>query len=83
MNRLKIYRNKIDKIDRRTVKLLSLRFKLIKKITLYKQRNKLKIIDVKRESQVINNLKKYSKQHQKIVITIFKKIIYYSRRLQK
>ena len=59
MNKLNYYRKKIDLIDKKIVELLLLRFKLIKQLSNYKQKNKFKIVDKKREIQVINNIKKY------------------------
>ena len=83
MGSLKYYRSKIDNIDKKISKLLLLRFNLAKKISKYKKSNKIKIIDRKRELQVIKNIKKHSKRHEKFMKNIFKSIISYSRRLQK
>ena len=83
MDKLKHYREKIDLIDRSIVKLLLLRFKLIKQIGSYKKANNIKITDKKRESNILNNIKKYSdKQNEKFIAHIFKKIINYSKRMQ-
>ena len=65
-------------IDRNTVKLLLFRFKIVKQISRYKKINKIKIIDKKRELQVISNIK----IHQKFVTNIFKNIINYSKKVQ-
>ena len=78
------YRKKIDAIDKNIVKLLLKRFDLIKQIGDYKRRNKIKLIDKKRELEVINNIKKYSnKENKKFIISIFKNIINYSKKIQK
>jgi len=83
MNNLKHYRKKIDLIDRNIVKLLLLRFKLVKQIANYKRKNKIKVTDKKREYKIINNIKKYSdKQHKKFITDIFKRLIDYSKRMQ-
>ena len=83
MNNLKYYREKIDAIDKNIVKLLLLRFYLAVKIVKYKKINKIKITDKKREQQVINNIKKFSKNsHQEFIIKIFKNIIQYSKMMQ-
>ena len=84
MNKLKDYRKKIDFIDKKIAKLLSLRFNLAKQIASYKKKNKIKITDKKRELRVINNIKKYSnKKYQKFIIGIFKSIINHSKKIQK
>ena len=77
------YRKKIDAIDKNIVKLLLKRFDLAKRIGNYKRKNKIKIIDKKRELQVIKNIKTQSKLHQKFMINIFKNIINYSKKIQK
>ena len=83
MNKLIIYRKKINKIDKCIVKLLLLRFKLVIKISNYKKINRIKIIDKERELQVLNNIKKYSnKKYQKFMINLFKNIINYSKKIQ-
>ena len=84
MNGLKYYRGKIDDIDKKIVKLLTSRLNLVRGISKFKKANKIKVVDKKRESQVIGNIKKLSnKKHQKFVIDVYKKIINYSERLQK
>ena len=84
MNKLKDYRKKIDFIDKKIAKLLSLRFNLVKQLGNYKRINKIKVTDKKRELQVLNNIKKYSnKKYQKFIIGIFKSIINHSKKIQK
>lgn len=76
-------RTDIDKIDRKIVKLILLRFKLIKQISKFKKSKKLKVFDKNREQKVLLNVKKHSRQHQDFIIKIFKYILSYARRLQK
>ena len=84
MERIEYLRKKIDLIDKNIVRLLSLRFELTKQIGNCKKKNKIKIIDRKRELQIIKNIKKYStKTSQKFLQKIFGKIIDYSRKIQK
>ena len=83
MNKLDHYRKKIDLIDKNIIKLLSQRFELTKQIGDYKKKNNIKVVDKKRELQVINNIKKYSHKHKKFIIDIFKKIINYSKKIQR
>jgi len=84
MDKLKYYRKDVDLIDKKIIKFLLSRFQLIKQISDYKRRNKIKIADKIRELQVIGNVKKYSdKKHRKFIINIFKDIINYSKKIQK
>ena len=84
MNMLKAHRKRIDAVDKKIVKLLLLRFNLVKLIASYKKKNKLKITDKKRELQIIEHIKKYSnKKHQKLIVRIFKGIINYSKKMQR
>ena len=84
MDYLKGYRKRIDAIDKKIAKLLSLRFNLVKQLGNYKRINKIKVADKKRELQVIKNIKKYSnKKYQKLIIGIFKNIINCSKKFQK
>ena len=83
MNKLKYYRGKIDNIDKKITKLLILRFNLAKQISNHKKIHKIRILDNKRELQVLSNVKNFSKQHQKFILEIFKNIINYSKKIQK
>lgn len=83
MNKLKDYRKKIDLIDKKIVKLLVMRLKLIKKVGAHKKKNKIEMTDKKREMHVLNNIKKSGRLHQKFVVNIFKNIISYSKKIQK
>ena len=49
MDKLIAYRNKIDKVDNKIIKLLVKRRILVKKIGAYKKINGIKIFDKKRE----------------------------------
>ena len=82
MNKLIDYRKKIDAVDRSIVKLLLLRFKLVKLVAIYKKKNKIKITDKKRELNVMKKIKKYSRSNQ-FIVNIFKNIISHSKKLQK
>ena len=83
MHNLEYCRKKIDIIDKNIVKLLLLRFKFVKRIASYKKGNKIGVLDKKRELQVIAKIKKKSgKKHQKFIISVFKNIIDYSKKMQ-
>jgi monofunctional chorismate mutase len=83
MNILNHYRKKIDNIDKKIVKLLKSRFEVARQVSNFKKNNKIRIADKKRELEVLSNIKKYSKKHQKFLAGIYKKIISYSKKLQK
>ena len=83
MSKLKYYRGQIDNIDKKITRLLILRFDLAKHTSIYKKMHKIKILDKERELQVLNNIKKFSKQHQKFIVGIFKNIMNYSKKIQK
>ena len=84
MGKLEYNREKIDLIDKNIIKLLLARLKLVRQISVYKKKNKIKITDKKRERNIIINIKKYSnKKHQKFFKKIFGCIINYSKKIQK
>jgi|GEM_PF-2903525 len=74
-------RNKIDIIDKRIIKDISLRFKLIEKIAQFKNKNN--IYDKKREEQIFKNIKKEAKKYnlnQKFVTNIYNLILKESKK---
>jgi len=73
---LEKYRKEIDKIDSKISKLLNQRFKVVKQVGKFKQKNSIKVTDKSRESQV---LKKFKKQEIK---EVFKTIIKQAKKLQ-
>jgi chorismate mutase len=83
MGSLGRYRKKIDGIDRRIIRLLKSRFETAKMISDFKKSNKIRIADKKRELEVLGNIKKHSKDHGEFLTVIFKKIIGYSKKLQR
>ncbi len=52
MSKLEDYRKKIDSIDEELIKLLSLRFKITRKVGEYKRENNLPAEDIKREERI-------------------------------
>ena len=83
MDRLSSCRKKIDSIDRKIVGLLKSRFKIASRISSLKKSGNIRIADKKRELEVLGNVKMRSRNHHKFLIVIFKKIISYSKKLQK
>ena len=45
-------RKQIDKIDKKIIKLLELRFKLIRELILWKRKNNIALEDLKRENEI-------------------------------
>jgi len=73
-------RKKIDEIDQKIVKLLNKRTKLVKKIGEKKQ----KIVDKKREQQILKNITKEPQDFPvKELEKIYKIIFSTSRKIQK
>lgn len=80
------YREEIDKIDSRIVKLLSKRKKISLKIGQHKKEKKIKPMDKQREKEIFNRLKQKAKKEnldEKYLNRVFKMIIGHSRRIQK
>ncbi len=77
------YREEINNIDSNLIKLLEKRFKIVKKIGVYKKKNKLPIQDLKREKEIIEKKKKESRLSGKFIQEIFSLIFLESKRLQR
>ena len=82
MKDIEALRKKIDQIDRSVARLLMLRIETARKIGKIKKTNNAPALDRKREAQVINNVKK-SSQNNKFIADIYRRIIEYSRKIQK
>ena len=82
MKDVEALRKKIDQIDRSVARLLMLRIETVRKIGKIKKTNNAPALDRKREAQVINNVKK-SSQNNKFIADIYRRIIEYSRKIQK
>lgn len=61
MDKLKIARENIDKIDKEIIKLFEMRMETVKDVLNYKLQNDLEILDSKREEEVITKNLKYLK----------------------
>lgn len=86
MSTLKSLRNKIDKIDESIVKKLVARKKLSKKIGQIKLKNKVKVIDKKREKELLalhDQLALHYQLSSAFIRRLFKIIILDSRKSQK
>ena len=82
---LKDYREQIDKIDREIVLLLARRFEIVGKISDYKKKNNLQVLDKKREKVILEeklNLAQKNNLDEEFIVDIFKKIMEQSKKIQ-
>ncbi|MEK9130181.1 MAG: chorismate mutase [Patescibacteria group bacterium] len=85
-NELEQLRQKINKIDKEIILKINKRLDFVKKIGEFKKKNIFPIKDAKREEELNNLYKKWSKElnlNEKIIIKIFNLIIAESKRIQK
>ncbi len=84
MKNIKIYRKKIDKIDKQIIKLLQERAKNVLEIAKIKDKN-LPVYDPARETQILRNFKKHCKGvlSEKDIGSIYNEIFSVSRALQR
>jgi chorismate mutase len=86
MKDIKKLRTEIDKIDTGILVLLKKRFDVAKQISKYKKKNGLKIVDKKREKEVLLRIREKSKKlgiNPGFTWPTFEKIIKQSRKIQK
>lgn len=81
-SKLLLYRKKIDKIDSKIIKLLKERFDSAKQIGNYKRKKGIKIIDEKREDEILKARIINSKFSRAFTKKLFSLIIKESRRMQ-
>lgn len=80
------YRKKIDKIDRKIVKLLSKRMSIVEFIAKYKQKEGLPILQKEREEEHLHEILikcNESKACKSYIHNIFEAIFEESRKIQK
>ena len=82
-NPLKTYRKEIDNIDNQISGLLLKRLKIVKKIGKFKKKNKIKVINKKREKEIFRRLEKNHKKDSVYMKRIFNSIINNSRKVQR
>jgi monofunctional chorismate mutase len=78
-----LHRKKIDEIDHELVKLIGERLDSAKEIGKYKKKNGIKIVDKKREKEILNDRIKNSRLSKEFTKKLFSVIIHESRRVQK
>jgi len=76
-------RNMIDKIDKEILDLLERRFKYVKQIGKIKKKNGLKIVDKKREKEIINKKIKQSKLDEEFIKKLYRLIFNEAYRKQE
>lgn len=77
------HRKKIDKIDKEIISLLRKRLNYARKIGVYKKKYGIKIIDRKREKEVLQDRVKKSGLSKDFIRKLFSLIIKESREVQK
>lgn len=77
------YRKKINNIDSKILKLLKERFEVSKKIGEIKKKKGIKVLDKKREKEIILDLVEKSSLDKKFIKQLYFIIFKESRRLQK
>ena len=83
---LKKLRKDIDDIDQNLVLLLAKRISLIKKVYEFKQKNKIKLFDKKREKQILTEQSRLAnklKINKKLVSDVFKRILKESHNIMR
>jgi chorismate mutase/prephenate dehydrogenase len=79
-------RKDIDDIDQNLVLLLAKRISLIKKVYEFKQKNKIKLFDKKREKQILTEQSRLAnklKINKKLVSDVFKRILKESHNIMR
>ena len=82
---MKDFRQQIDQIDQKIIKLLAERMDLVKEIAKFKKAHKLPIKDKKREEELKRNLKNLAKKNglsKEFVNHLYSHIFAESRRIQ-
>ena len=77
-----LHRKEIDKIDNKIILLLKKRLESARKIGAYKKKNGLKIVDKKREKEILLDRIKKSKLSKDFTKKLFSVIIKESREVQ-
>ncbi len=80
---IEVYRKRIDKIDKKILSLLEERVKVSKDIGKYKRKNKIKIEDLKREKEIVEELGGKTNLDKKFIQRIYKTIFKFSKKIQK
>lgn len=79
-------RRQIDNIDKKIVELLARRIAIAKQIGEKKRMLKIRISSEEREKEILQKVRMYSKKkklNEKFVLNLYKKIINYSKKVQK
>ena len=77
------HRKNIDKIDSKIMKLLEKRFESARKIGEYKKKTGIKLVDKKRENEILQDRIKNSRLSKDFTKKLFSVIIKESKKVQK
>lgn len=80
---LREFRGEINKIDKKIFFLLEKRFKMVKKVGEFKKIHRLKIVNKKREADLIKEMLKNSVLQGGFVKNFYKLIFNYSYKIEK
>jgi len=78
------YRKKIDKIDKKLIKLFEKRMDVVKSLGEYKKENNLEIIDIEREKEILKNRVMLTKkaEYKEYTLEFFESLMKVSKKLQ-
>lgn len=84
-DKLAVLRGRIDQIDKTIVDLILERFELVKQITVEKQKRHMAVVDLKRETQILNNVAMMTKErgYSEELKKIFRSIIQTATEFEK
>ncbi len=80
---IKKFREKIDIIDKKIIRLLEKRFEIVKKIGVSKKKLKLPLTDKKREREILNKISKISTTYSNQIKHIYTEIIKLSKKIER
>lgn len=76
-------RSEIDYIDDQILSLFLKRIKCIEKISKIKEKEKIQVLDKKREQEILLRIKQNSGEYEEFTDDLFKKILEISKKIQQ
>lgn len=83
MTNLKKSRNEIDEIDSQIVGLLKQRFDCCLEIAKYKKENSLPVLNIEREKEILEKVKKAGGKHGDSIAAVYEEIMRRSKKEQE
>jgi len=81
MDKMKAYRDRIDKLDDIILSALEERFSIAEEVGVWKKRQGLPLQDVKREEEIYDRISAY--RHSDVLKKVYATVLAESRRLQE